>query len=112
MAHLTFAPFRVQFCPAISVGGTPLANIHSAIKRNRSSKRRAVRNQTARSKARSAVKDARTAIASGEDVSKNVSAAASALDKAAEKGIIHKRNAARRKSRLMKAAAKAQQSGK
>ena len=32
--------------------------------------------------------------------------------KAAEKGIIHKRNAARRKSRLMKAAAKAQQSGK
>jgi small subunit ribosomal protein S20 len=89
-----------------------LANIHSAIKRNRSSKRRAVRNQTARSKARSAVKDARVAIASGEDVTRNVSAAASALDKAAEKGIIHKRNAARRKSRLMKAAAKAQQSAK
>jgi len=89
-----------------------LANIHSAIKRNRSSKRRAVRNQTARSKARSAVKDARGAITSGEDVTKNVSAAASALDKAAEKGILHKRNAARRKSRLMKAAAKAQQSSK
>jgi small subunit ribosomal protein S20 len=89
-----------------------LANIHSAIKRNRSSKRRAVRNQTTRSKARSAVKDARVAIASGEDVSKNVNAAASALDKAAEKGVIHKRNAARRKSRLMKAAAKAQKSGK
>jgi len=89
-----------------------LANIHSAIKRNRSSKRRAVRNQTARSKARSAVKDARVAIASGKDVDVNVNAAASALDKAAEKGIIHKRNAARRKSRLMKAAAKAQKSGK
>ena len=89
-----------------------MANIHSAIKRNRSSKRHAVRNQAARSKARSAVKDARLAIASGEDVGKNVSAAASTLDKAAEKGIIHKRNAARRKSRLMKAAAKAQQSGK
>ena len=88
-----------------------MANIHSAIKRNRSSKRRAVRNQTARSKARSAVKDARVAIASGKDVNQNVNAAASALDKAAEKGIIHKRNAARRKSRLMKAAAKAQQSG-
>ena len=57
-----------------------MANIHSAIKRNRSSKRRAARNLAARSKARSAVKDARTAIASGEDVSKNVSAAASALD--------------------------------
>lgn len=89
-----------------------MANIHSAIKRNRSSKRRAVRNQTTRSKARSAVKDARVAIASGEDVSKNVNAAASALDKAAEKGVIHKRNAARRKSRLMKAAAKAQQPSK
>jgi len=89
-----------------------LANIHSAIKRNRSNKRRAARNQTARSKARSAVKDARVAIASGKDVNQNVNAAASALDKAAEKGIIHKRNAARRKSRLMKAAAKAQQSGK
>ena len=89
-----------------------MANIHSAIKRNRSSKRRAVRNQTTRSKARSAVKDARVAIASGEDVSKNVNAAASALDKAASKGIIHKRNAARRKSRLMKAAAKAQKSSK
>ena len=89
-----------------------MANIHSAIKRNRSSKRRAVRNQVARSKARSAVKDARVAIASSEDVSKNVNAAASALDKAAEKGVIHKRNAARRKSRLMKAAAKAQKSSK
>ena len=89
-----------------------MANIHSAIKRNRSSKRRAARNQAARGKARSAVKDARSAIASGQDVTANVSAAASALDKAAEKGIIHKRNAARRKSRLMKAAAKAQKSGK
>ncbi|CAG0930540.1 30S ribosomal protein S20 [Thermoflexales bacterium] len=89
-----------------------MANIHSAIKRNRSSKRRAARNQAARGKARSAVKDARVAIAAGNDVAVNVNAAASALDKAAEKGIIHKRNAARRKSRLMKAAAKAQQSGK
>jgi len=89
-----------------------LANIHSAIKRIRSSKRRAVRNQAARSRARGAVKDARLAIASGEDATGKVNAAASVLDKAAEKGIIHKRNAARRKSRLMKAAAAAQKSGK
>ena len=88
-----------------------MANIHSAIKRNRSSKHRAARNQAARGRARSAVKDARVAIASGKDVNQNLNAAASALDKAAEKGIIHKRNAARRKSRLMKAAAKAQHSG-
>lgn len=84
-----------------------MANIHSAIKRIRSSKRRAVRNQAARTRARGAVKDARLAIESGEDVTGKVNAAASALDKAAEKGIIHKRNAARRKSRLMKAAAHA-----
>ncbi len=89
-----------------------MANIHSAIKRIRSSKRRATRNQAARSRARGAVKDARVAIASGEDVTVKVTAAASALDKAAEKGVIHKRNAARRKSRLMKAAAKAQTSSK
>ena len=74
----------------------------------RSSKRRAARNQAARSRARGAVKDARLAIASGQDTSAQVTAAASALDKAAEKGVIHQRNAARRKSRLMKAAAKAQ----
>jgi small subunit ribosomal protein S20 len=45
-------------------------------------------------------------------VAGKLNAASSALDKAAEKGIIHKRNAARRKSRLMKAAAKAQKSSK
>ena len=86
-----------------------MANIKSAIKRIRSSKRRAVRNQAARSRARGAVKDARMAIAAGnaQESAAKINAAASALDKAAEKGIIHKRNAARRKSRLMKAAAKA-----
>ena len=89
-----------------------MANIHSAIKRNRSSKRRTTRNQAARNRARNAVKDARAAIDSGDNVAVNINAAASALDKAAEKGVIHKRNAARRKSRLMKAAAKAQQPGK
>jgi small subunit ribosomal protein S20 len=89
-----------------------LANIHSAIKRIRSSKRRAVRNQASRTRARGAVKDARAAIDSGENVAGQLNAAASALDKAAAKGIIHKRNASRRKSRLMKAAAKAQTSSK
>ena len=88
-----------------------MANIHSAIKRIRSNKRRAVRNQAARNRARSAVKDARVAISSGDNVAVKMNAAASALDKAAEKGVIHKRNAARRKSRLMNAAAKAQQPG-
>ena len=88
-----------------------MANIKSAIKRMRSSKRRAVRNQAVRSYARSAVKDARLALASGQETTAKVNAAASALDRAAAKGVIHKHNAARRKSRLMKAAAKAQKAG-
>jgi small subunit ribosomal protein S20 len=87
---------------------TPLANIKSAIKRIRSSNRRAARNKTVRTHARSAVRTAREAIAAGEvkDMAVAVNAAASALDKAAIKGVVHKRNASRRKSRLMKAAAK------
>lgn len=86
-----------------------MANIKSAQKRIRSSKRRTIRNKVARTRARSAVRDARLAIGAGDasQTEQSVRIAASALDKAAEKGIIHKRNAARRKSRLMKAAAKA-----
>ncbi len=88
-----------------------MANIKSAIKRIRSSNRRAVRNKSVRTTARTAVRTAREAIEAGEakDMSVAINAAASALDKAAAKGVVHKRNAARRKSRLMKAAAKAAQ---
>lgn len=86
-----------------------MANIKSAIKRIRSSKRRAVRNKLVRTQAKSAVKEARGSMTSGDQkvIDANLSAASSALDKAAAKGVIHKRNAARRKGRLMKAAAKA-----
>jgi small subunit ribosomal protein S20 len=50
------------------------------------------------------VKKARLSIQDGnqEDAALATRRAISALDKAAEKGIIHKNNAARRKSRLMK----------
>lgn len=86
-----------------------MANIKSAIKRIRSSKRRAVRNKLVRTQAKSAVKEARGSMTSGDQkvIDANLSAASSALDKAAAKGVIHKRNAARRKGRLMKAVAKA-----
>ncbi len=85
-----------------------MANIKSAIKRIRSSRRKQVRNQAVRTRARSAVKEARSAIESGspEEKAKAIQAAYSALDRAASKGTIHKRNAARRKSRLMKRLAK------
>jgi small subunit ribosomal protein S20 len=81
-----------------------LANIKSAIKRNKQNEKRRVRNRIYRGKARTFVAKARTAI--GEKDAEKATAATleaiSALDKAAQKGVIHKNNAARRKSRLMK----------
>jgi small subunit ribosomal protein S20 len=84
-----------------------VANIKSQIKRNRQNDKRRLRNRVYRGTARIAVKNARTAIDSGVPESTAALASAiSALDKAAEQGVIHRNNAARRKSRLVKAFAK------
>ena len=81
-----------------------MANIKSAIKRNRQNQKRRLRNRIFRGNARKSVKKARFAIEAGEvgAAREATMQAVSALDKAAEKGILHKNNAARRKSRLMK----------
>ena len=80
-----------------------MANIKSQIKRNRQNEKRRVRNRIYRGRARTFVAKARVAIESNSEEAKEaVLQAVSALDKAAEKGILHKNNAARRKSRLMK----------
>ena len=79
-----------------------MANIKSQIKRNRQNEKRRLRNRNFRGAARTALKDAHTTLGAGEDSQTSVLAAISALDKAAQKGAIHQRNAARRKSRLMK----------
>jgi small subunit ribosomal protein S20 len=81
-----------------------LANIKSQIKRNKQNEKRRLRNRGYRGSARIAVRDARAALDSGdaEETRAAILGAISALDKAAEKGVIHKNNAARRKSRLMK----------
>ena len=81
-----------------------MANIKSAIKRNKQNEKRRLRNRVYRGRARTFVKKARVAIEDGsvEDARTATIRAISALDKAAEKGILHKNNAARRKSRLMK----------
>jgi len=81
-----------------------LANIKSAIKRNKQNEKRRVRNRVYRGEARTFITRARTAIQSKDaDAAKTATLEAiSALDKAAQKGVIHKNNAARRKSRLMK----------
>jgi small subunit ribosomal protein S20 len=63
---------------------------------------RAIRNKSARSAVRTYVKKATTAVArSVEDAAAVVREAVRALDKAAQKGIVHPNAAARRKSRLM-----------
>ena len=81
-----------------------MANIKSQIKRNRQNDKRRLRNRAFRGSARAAVIKAQEAIVGADaDTRKTaVAAAISRLDKAAEKGVIHKNNAARRKSRLMK----------
>ena len=81
-----------------------MANTRSAIKRIRQNERRRIRNRVLRGRARTFVTKARLAIKSG-DVDKARTAtmqAASALDKAAQKGVLHNNNASRRKGRLMK----------
>jgi small subunit ribosomal protein S20 len=80
-----------------------LANIKSAIKRNRQNKKRRLRNRIYRGRARTSVRNAKVAIEDGDlgAAREATLQAVSALDKAAEKGILHKNNAARRKSRLM-----------
>jgi small subunit ribosomal protein S20 len=81
-----------------------LANIKSAIKRNKQNEKRRVRNRVYRGMARTFVSRARKSIEEKDaEAAKSATLEAiSALDKAAQKGVIHKNNAARRKSRLMK----------
>jgi small subunit ribosomal protein S20 len=79
-----------------------LANTKSAEKRIRSNERKRLRNQSYRSRVKTAVRKAEQLIFSGQASEDAVREAVSTLDKAAVKGIIHKNNAARRKSRLMK----------
>jgi len=86
-----------------------LANIKSAAKRARQNFQRRDHNRYYRTSARSFIKKARTQIAADEldEAEQTVRSAIKALDKAARKGVIKKNNAARRKSRLMKALNKA-----
>ncbi|MFC1967731.1 30S ribosomal protein S20 [Chloroflexota bacterium] len=81
-----------------------MPNIESAKKRVRVSERRRLRNKSVRSEVKTKVTKAEKLIFSGETAAAQPAAAAaiSALDKASEKGVLHKNNSARRKSRLMK----------
>lgn len=75
----------------------------SAQKQGRVAQKRQLRNKSVQSRCKTEITKAEKLIFSGdlESAEKAVVAAISALDKAAEKGIIHANNAARRKSRLL-----------
>jgi len=81
-----------------------LAHTKSARKQAKVAEKRRLRNKAARSQAKTYITKAEKLIGAGEleAAEQAVIAAVSSLDKAAEKGIIHPNNAARRKSRLLK----------
>jgi small subunit ribosomal protein S20 len=81
-----------------------LPNIKSAEKQQRIALKRRAINKINVSKTKTVLKKAEESIASGdlEKAAEDIKAAASTLDKAAGKGVIHANNAARHKSRLEK----------
>ncbi|MBA2598182.1 MAG: 30S ribosomal protein S20 [Chloroflexota bacterium] len=80
-----------------------MANSKSSKKRIRVAERRRDSNKPLRTEARTFVKKAEAAIASGDTSVAETAMlqAVSVLDRVADKGVIHKNNAARRKSRLI-----------
>jgi small subunit ribosomal protein S20 len=86
-----------------------MANIKSQIKRNKQNEKAAERNKAVRTALKTSTKKIRTAVdaGDGEEAMARQRENARALDKAVAKGIVHKRTAARRKSRLAKAASSA-----
>ena len=80
-----------------------MANIKSQIKRNRQNEKRRLRNKAVRSDMRTRTKAAVATAENGADeAAEALRIALQRIDKAAAKGVIHKNQAARRKSRLVK----------
>ena len=80
-----------------------MANIKSQIKRNKTNEGRRLRNNAVRSEIKTRVKVALAAASTTqEDATEALRMAIKRIDKAAAKGIIHKNQAANRKSRLMR----------
>ena len=81
-----------------------MANIKSQIKRILTNKKSQDRNKAVKSEVKTAVRATRTAIASGDKAAASAAlvVAAKKLDKAASKGVIHKNQAANRKSSIAK----------
>lgn len=75
------------------------------VKQHQKQEERRLRNRSVRSAVKTYINKARVEIAedpAADDTQEAIMRAIKALDKAAQKGVIHRNNAARRKSRLMK----------
>jgi small subunit ribosomal protein S20 len=83
-----------------------LANHKSAVKRARQNELRRLRNKAVKTRIKSIVKEVRSSAGevSGVDGRVKLNSAQSIIDKASKKGVIHKRTAARKISRLSKIA--------
>lgn len=81
-----------------------MANIKSQMKRNRQNEKRRIANKALRSELKSRAKLAEAAAMAGdaEAAEEELRLAQKRIDMATAKGLIHKNNAARRKSRLVK----------
>jgi small subunit ribosomal protein S20 len=79
-----------------------MPNNAAAQKRMRQEQKRRLHNRSVKSLVKTQITKAHHAIALDENAEEAVRAAVSELDRAAKKGVIHRNNAARRKSRLMK----------
>lgn len=81
-----------------------MANIKSQIKRNGTNKKAHERNKAVKSEAKTAVRATREAVVSGDKDKAHASllVATRKLDKAVSKGVIHKNQAANRKSAIAK----------
>jgi small subunit ribosomal protein S20 len=85
-----------------------VANIASQKKRNRQNEKRRVSNLRVRSELKTRIKSAHAAMDQGDEhAAEALVVAQKRLGKAASKGVLHKNQAARRTSRLMKAANRA-----
>ncbi|HET6735105.1 30S ribosomal protein S20 [Mycobacterium sp.] len=82
-----------------------MANIKSQEKRNRTNERRRLRNKSVKSSLHTAVRGFREAVAAGEKdkATELLVSTSRQLDKAASKGVIHRNQAANRKSALASA---------
>lgn len=85
-----------------------MAKSRSAIKRHKQSLKRKARNRHIRSSVKSAIKDVRSALEtkSGEEAGKALTKAASVISRAGSKGVLHKKNVARKVARLSRAVQK------